>query len=191
LFPSKQKLALYRQLFTTFLKIGTFVFGGGYAMLPVMQKEIVNRHQWMTEEDFVDMLAVTQSAPGPVAVNASIFIGYKIMGFGGAITALIGAVLPAFTIILFIATFLSSYRDNYYLNLFFNGVRPAIVGLILGVGLKTGKKIIHSTFDFLLAISALFLLLVVDLHPFLLIVLGALAGLLYSRQQKLSSKEVE
>lgn len=191
MFPSKQKLALYRQLFTTFLKIGTFVFGGGYAMLPVMQKEIVNRHQWMTEEDFVDMLAVTQSAPGPVAVNASIFIGYKIMGFGGAITALIGAVLPAFTIILFIATFLSSYRDNYYLNLFFNGVRPAIVGLILGVGLKTGKKIIHSTFDFLLAISALFLLLVVDLHPFLLIVLGALAGLLYSRQQKLSSKEVE
>lgn len=179
--PLKEKLTLYRKLLISFLKIGTFVFGGGYAMLPVMQQEVVNKQKWMNEEDFVDMLAVTQSAPGPVAVNTSIFIGFKILGIRGALTALIGVVLPAFIIILLLATILTSYSDNYYLNRFFTGVRPAIIGLILGVGLKTGGKIIHAPFDFLVAVFALILLLCFNIHPFLLIILGALSGLLYSR----------
>ena len=186
----KQRLALHHKLFITFMKIGAFVFGGGYAMLPIIQQEVVNHHQWMSEEDFVDMLAVTQSAPGPVAVNTAIFIGYKVVGFSGALTALIGVVLPAFTIILLLATLLSSYRDNYYLNQFFAGVRPAIIGLILGVGLKTGTKIIHSWFDFFLTVLALILLLIIRIHPFILIICGALAGLLHSCWHKTGSKEV-
>ena len=188
--PIKQKFTLHYKLLITFLKIGTFVFGGGYAMLPLIQQEIVNHHQWMSEEEFVDMLAVTQSAPGPVAVNTAIFIGYQIVGLGGALAALIGVVLPAFTIILLLATFLSSYRDNSFLNQFFAGVRPAIIGLILGVGIKTGKKIIHSRFDFLLTILALFLLLIMQIHPFILITFGAIIGLLHSRWQRTDSKEV-
>ena len=188
--PIKKQLTLHRKLFIAFIKIGTFVFGGGYAMLPLIQQEVVNHHHWMSEEEFVDMLAVTQSAPGPVAVNTAIFIGYKVVGLSGALTALIGAVLPAFTIILLLATFLSSYHDNYYLNQFFSGVRPVIIGLILGVGLKTGKKIIHSRFDFFLAVAALILLLIIQIHPFILIICGALAGLLHSHWQKKGSKEV-
>ncbi|NLO76602.1 MAG: chromate transporter [Clostridia bacterium] len=185
----KQKLALHRKLFISFIKIGTFVFGGGYAMLPIIQREVVNHHQWISEKDFIDMLAVTQSAPGPVAVNTSIFTGYKVARLSGAVTALIGVVLPPFTIILLLATFLSSYSDNYYLIQFFAGVRPAIVGLILGVGLKTGKNIIHTSLDFFLAVLALILLLVLGLHPFLIIILGALSGLLYSYCKKSSSQE--
>lgn len=188
--PLKEKLTLYRKLLISFLKIGTFVFGGGYAMLPIIQQEVVNHHHWMTEEEFIDMLAVTQSAPGPVAVNTAIFIGYKIAGLSGAITTLIGAIIPAFTIILLLATLLTSYKDNYYLNQFFSGVRPAIIGLILGVGLKTGIKIIHTPFEFILASFALTFLLLMEVHPFILIILGAFAGLLYSRWQKKGSKEV-
>lgn len=159
-------------------------------MLPIIQQEVVNHHHWISEEDFVDMVAVTQSAPGPVAVNTSIFIGYKIAGISGAISSLIGVILPAFTIILLLATLLSSYKDNYYVNRFFAGVRPAIVGLIIGVGIKTGRKIMHSLFDFFLAGLALTLLLLTEIHPLWLILFGAFSGLFYSRWQKNRNREV-
>jgi chromate transporter len=186
----KQKLSLYHQLFRTFFKIGAFVFGGGYAMIPLIQQEVVTNHNWMSEEDFVDMLAVTQSAPGPVAVNAAVFIGYKLGGLTGAIAALSGTIIPSFTIILFLATFLSAQSNYYYLNRFFEGVRPAVVALILGVGLKTGRKVISSFCGFLLGTIALVLLLVLHLHPFLLIMLGALAGMIHHHLLKKETKEV-
>ena len=159
-------------------------------MIPLIQQEVVTNHNWMSEEDFVDMLAVTQSAPGPVAVNAAVFIGYKLGGLTGAIVALSGTIIPSFAIILFLATFLSAQSNYYYLNRFFEGVRPAVVALILGVGLKTGRKVIHSFFAFILGAIALVLLLVLHLHPFLLIMLGALAGIIYHRLLKTEAKEV-
>ncbi len=187
---SQQQLCSPLRLFGTFFKIGLFVFGGGYAMLPLIEQEVVTQHNWMNEEEFIDMLAITQSAPGPVAVNAAIFIGYKMMGLTGAIVALLGAIIPSFTIILLLATFLAAQSEHYYLQRFFAGVRPAIIALILGVGLKTGRKVIRSSFSLVLGISALILLLVLDLHPILLILLGALLGVLYSYWHKKRAKEV-
>jgi chromate transporter len=187
---SKQERSSYFKLFGTFFKIGIFVFGGGYAMIPLIQQEVVTRHNWMSEEEFIDMLAITQSAPGPVAVNAAIFIGYKMNRLTGAIAALLGTIIPSFMIILFLATFLSTQSDHYYLNRFFEGVRPAIVALILGVGLKTSRKIINSFFSLALGTITLGLLLILDLHPFLLILFGALAGVLYNHLLKKGSKEV-
>jgi chromate transporter len=187
---SKQNFSFYLQLFSTFFKIGAFVFGGGFAMIPLIQQEVVTQHKWMSEKDFVDMLAVTQSAPGPVAVNAAVFIGYKLAGVTGAIVALGGTIIPSFTIILLLATFLSSQNEHHYLNCFFEGVRPAIIALILGVGLKIGRKVIRSTFDLFLSSLALGLLLLLHLHPFLLILLGALAGILYSYLLQKGSKGV-
>lgn len=179
----------FLNLFTTFFKIGIFVFGGGYAMLPLIEEEVVTHYQWMTTEEFIDMLAITQAAPGPVAINASIFIGYQMLGFSGALVALLGTTLPSFSIILLLASFLSSQSETGYLSRFFSGVRPAIIALILGVGLKTGNKVIKSAFSLILSSTALVLLIIFDLHPILLIFSGALIGLLYTLWQK-KTKEV-
>lgn len=185
----KQKLSFHLKLFWTFFKIGAFVFGGGFAMIPIIQKEIVTKNQWMSEEEFIDMLGVTQSAPGPVAVNSAVFIGYKLAGLAGAVTALLGTVIPSFVIILLFAIFLSTQHDNYYMNHFFEGVRPAVVALILSAGLKLGKKVIHSYFELFLGILALCLLLLLHVHPFALIILGALTGLIYNHYTKKGLKE--
>jgi chromate transporter len=185
----KQKLSFHLKLFWTFFKIGAFVFGGGLAMIPIIQKEIVDIHKWMSEEEFIDMFAVTQSAPGPIAVNSAVFIGYKLAGLFGAITALLGTVIPSFVIILLFALFLSAKQDNPYLHNFFAGVRPAVIALILGAGLKMGQKVIHSSFELLLGILALCLLLLFRVHPFVLIILSALFGILYNHYTQRETKE--
>ena len=151
----KYKVLFYLDLFGTFFKVGAFVFGGGFAMIPIIQKEVVEHRHWISEEDFIDMIAVTQSAPGPVAVNSAVFIGYKLAGITGAITALLGTIIPSFAIILLFAVFLSSHYENIYLNKFFTGVRPAIIALILGAGLKMGKKAITSFFTLVLNVIAI------------------------------------
>ena len=174
----KKHFSSYLTLFGTFFKIGLFVFGGGYAMLPLIEEEVVNGYQWMTEEEFIDMLAITQSAPGPVAVNASIFIGFKMMGISGAIVALLGATLPSFIIILLLATLLATQSEDSHLQRFFAGVRPAIIALILGVGIRTGRKVIRTPFSLLIFGIALSLLLIFNVHPVLLIILGGLTGAL-------------
>lgn len=185
----KQKLSFHFTLFWTFFKIGAFVFGGGFAMIPIIQKEIVSIHHWISEEEFIDMLGVTQSAPGPVAVNSAVFIGYKLAGLIGAVTALLGTVIPSFVIILLFAIFLSTQDGNYYLNHFFEGVRPAVVALILSAGLKLGKKVIHSYAELSLGVVALCLLLFLHVHPFALIILGAFSGLIYNHYVKRETKE--
>lgn len=163
-------------IFLTFFKIGMFTFGGGFAMIPLMQKEIVERYQWLTAEDFLDTIAVTQAAPGPVAVNSAVFIGYRLAGFWGSVCALLGTVLPSFLIILLVAIFLTNIGHNALLQRFFQGVRPAIVALILSAGLRMGKKSLRESSDYLIALIALLLLLIFNLHPIILIVLGAIWG---------------
>ncbi|HPZ71565.1 MAG TPA: chromate transporter, partial [Peptococcaceae bacterium] len=118
-------------------------------MIPVIQREIVTNKQWVSEEEFLDLIAVTQSAPGPVAVNTAVFIGYKLQGISGATVALLGSVLPSFLIILTLALFLSSLENNLILTRFLAGVRPAVAALILGVGLKMGFKALRSPFALL------------------------------------------
>ncbi len=185
----KQKLSFHLKLFWTFFKVGAFVFGGGFAMIPIIQKEIVDNHKWMCEQEFIDMLAVTQSAPGPIAVNSAVFIGYKLARLSGAITALLGTVIPSFVIILFFALFLSTKQDNPYLHDFFAGVRPAVIALILSAGLKMGRKVIQSYLELLLGILALCLLLLFHVHPFVLIILSTLFGILYNHYARRRTEE--
>ena len=120
----------YLELFSTFFKIGTFTFGGGYAMLPVIEREVVARKNWLTEEEFTEMLAVVQTSPGPVSVNSSVFIGYKKAGWKGSLTAALGTILPSFIIILLIAMVFSEIKDNATIEKVFKGIRPAVVALI-------------------------------------------------------------
>ena len=121
---------LYFQLFWTYLKIGTFTLGGGYAMLPMIEREVVQRRGWIDSEEFLNMIALAQAAPGLIAVNSAIFIGWRIGGWRGVIATVLGAVLPSFLIILAIAMIFQNYKDQPAIEAIFKGIRPAVVALI-------------------------------------------------------------
>ncbi|WP_350344432.1 chromate transporter [Proteinivorax tanatarense] len=167
------------KMFTTFFKIGAFTFGGGYAMLPIIQREVVEKHGWVSEDEFYEVLAVSQSGPGAVAINTAIYLGYRIKKVPGSIIGALGVVLPSFLIILAFATFL-----NFFLSLpvgenFFSGIRPAVVGLLVSVTVKMMKKLKTKSQWALFGICAL-LLAAFDLHPVYIILLSALYGACFS-----------
>lgn len=119
-----------KQLFLTFMKIGGFTIGGGMAMVPVMESEIVIKNHWLTKEEFLDILAVSQATPGLLAVDMASHIGYKISGLKGAISASLGTILPSLVIILLIAFFFTAFKENHWVEAIFKGIRPAVVALI-------------------------------------------------------------
>lgn len=122
---------LLSELFWSFFKIGLFTFGGGYAMIPLIQREVIDTKGWIARDEFIDLLTLAQSAPGPIALNTSVFVGYKIRGYAGAVAAILGVVVPSFAIILLIAVFFSGVRDNLFVDAAFKGMRPAVVALIV------------------------------------------------------------
>ena len=119
---------MYWTLFITFVRIGAFTIGGGYAMLPLIQREVVDRG-WMSKEEFIDLFAVAQSLPGVFAVNISIFVGYKLKKLTGSVICALGTILPSFLIILAIALFFTQFRENEWVEKAFKGLRPAVVAL--------------------------------------------------------------
>ena len=138
------------KLFTTFFKIGLFSFGGGFAMIPLIQREVIEKRKWINENDFLDMLVLAQSTPGPIAVNTAVFVGYKTAGTLGAISAALGTVMPSFIVILLLALFFAEVRENRYVDAAFRAMRPAVVALIVAplIGLVKGMK------WYLMAVSA-------------------------------------
>ena len=129
-------------IFWSFLKIGAFTFGGGYAMIPLIQHEVIHRRRWIEERDFIDLLTLAQTAPGPIALNTAVFVGYKRRGYLGALSAIMGVIVPSFVVILIVAIFFASIRDNAYVDAAFKGMRPAVVALIVApiVGLTKGMR---------------------------------------------------
>ena len=125
----------YLKLFATFAKIGMFTIGGGYAMIPLIEREIVAK-QWMSKEEFMEMFALTQSLPGVFAVNISIFVGYKLYKIGGSLVCALATILPSFVIMMLIAMFFARFQDNEIMIRIFNGIRPAVVALIAGAGIS-------------------------------------------------------
>lgn len=146
----------YWQIFLVFAKIGAFTIGGGYAMLPIIRDEIVRRG-WMQEEDFTDIVALAQAAPGLLAVNISIFTGHKLKGTAGSIVATIGSILPSFLIILAIAMAFSGYQDNPTVIRIFKGIRPVVVALIAVPMLNMAKASNHKWWAWILSIAAMIL----------------------------------
>ena len=132
---------LFLQLFWTYLKIGTFTIGGGYAMLPLIEREVVEKHRWIDAQEFVNMMALAQAAPGLIAVNSAIFIGWKIYGWRGIIATVLGAVLPSFVIILAVAMLFSDIRHNPTVEAIFKGIRPAVVALIAAAVIRMARHI--------------------------------------------------
>ena len=130
---------MFWSLFLTYLKIGTFTLGGGYAMLPLIQREVVDRKGWIDEEEFLNMIALAQAAPGIIAVNSAIFIGWRIGGWKGVAGAVLGAVLPSFVIILLIAMVFSEWKELPAVEAAFKGIRPAVVALIAAPLVKLAR----------------------------------------------------
>ncbi len=171
-----QQVSIWK-LFTIFAKIGCFTFGGGLVMLPFMEREIVEKRDWMQKEDFIDMLAVTNSVPGAFAINASIFIGYRLKKIPGAVAAAFGTVMPSFLVIVLFAALISQHRNSAVMQNFFLGVRPAVAALIFAAAFRMGRSTLKKKSDLIMMAAALALALATSLHPALLILAGALAGI--------------
>lgn len=173
-------------MFLTFFKIGAFTFGGGFAMIPIIQKEVVDKKKWIKDEEFIDTISIAQSSPGPIAVNSSIFVGYKISGFPGALVCTMGTVLPSFMIILVIAVFFKQFTNNPIFEKIFLGIRPVVVALIFSAVYKLITKAHLSYKDLTIAIIATLTIVIFKITPIYIILVGVLARVVYN---KLKNKE--
>lgn len=171
---------LYLQLFWTYLKIGTFTIGGGYVMLSLIEREIVDRKGWIDREEYLNMIALAQAAPGLIAVNSAIFIGWRIGGWRGVIATVFGAVLPSFLIILAIAMLFQDYKDYPAVEAVFKGIRPAVVALIAAplVRMAHSAKITWATA--IIPIAGALLIWLGGLSPVWIILATAATTLLYT-----------
>ena len=169
-------MRIYFQLFGIFFKIGAFTIGGGYAMVPIIEDEIVTKRKWISKEDFVDLLAIAQSAPGILAVNISIFIGYKLKGVQGAVVSTLGTVLPSFLIILLIAMFFQSFKNNIYVEKMFKAIRPAVVALIAAPTFSMAKTAKISKYTIWIPIVSALLIWLMDVSPVWIIAVAGIGG---------------
>ena len=179
---------LYLQLFWTYLKIGTFTIGGGYVMLSMIEREIVDRKGWIDREEFLNMIALAQAAPGLIAVNSAIFIGWRIGGWRGVIATVLGAVLPSFFIILAIAMLFQDYKDYPAIEAIFKGIRPAVVALIAAPLCKMAKSAKITWTTALIPIAGALLIWLARLSPIWIIFVTILATLGYTYLKEKSTK---
>ena len=156
---------MFLQLFLTYLKIGTFTLGGGYAMLPLLQREVVDNKGWIDEEEFLNMIALAQAAPGLIAVNSAIFIGWRVGGWRGAAGAVLGAVLPSFVIILAIAMIFTEWKELPAVEAVFKGLRPAVVALIAAPLVKMARAAKIGWLTALIPIAAVILIWLLHVNP--------------------------
>lgn len=163
-------------LFWTFCKIGALTFGGGYAMLPLIQREIVENKKWSTEKEILDYYAVGQCTPGVIAVNTATFIGYKLRGIIGSIVATLGVIFPSIVIILIIATFLQNFADLAIVQSAFAGIRVAVVALIITTVVKLIKSSIKDYLGVIIAIIAFVISAFIGLSPVYVVIAAALTG---------------
>ena len=165
-------------LFFTFCRIGGLTFGGGYAMLPIIQKEIVEEKKWATEEEVLDYYAVGQCTPGIIAVNTATFIGYKVHGIIGAIVATLGVVFPSLIIITIIAALLKNFANYSIVQHAFSGIRVVVIALIVSAILKLAKTSIKNSATLIIAIIAFILVAFVNLSPIYIVIAAACIGLI-------------
>lgn len=167
------------QLYLAFLRIGLFSIGGGYVMLPLIQKEIIETHSWLSLAEFVDILAIAEMTPGPVAINSATFIGFRTGGFWGAVFATAGVVTPSVAFMLLAATILHHFYENRWVQAALSGLRPAVIALIAGAAIFVARAALVDIPSVLFGLVALALLVFTRLHPIFVLALAALAGLVF------------
>ena len=176
----KEKLKTCLTLFLTFLKIGAFTFGGGYAMIPIIEKEMVEKHKWIKSEDILDIFAIAESTPGPIAINSATFIGYKIGGVFGSFCATFGVVLPSFVIISIISLVLREFSDIKAVQYAFNGIRAGVLALIIKALVSMYKKAPKGLFSYILMGASFILAAFTDINVIFVIIGCGVAGLINS-----------
>ena len=186
-------------LFLTFFKIGLFTFGGGYAMIAVMEREFVEKKKWTTHEDFLDLIAIAESTPGPIAINSATYIGYKVGGVLGSIFATFGMVLPSLVIILTISLFFDTFLKFKWVQHAFHGIQAGVAFIILSAGIKMFKSLKKNALSLTLSILTVIALVCItlfaaDFSSIFLILIGGIVGLIvyliaYFKQKKNPSKK--
>lgn len=169
----------YWELFIVFFKIGAFTFGGGYAMIPLIRNEVVNKRQWLDDKEFVDMLAIAQSMPGPIALNTSLFVGNKQLGFKGSMFSGFGVILPSFILILLIAIFFVQFKENPVVERIFKGIRPAVVALIAAPVFSLAKNSGVTLKTLWILVAAALAVWLLHVSPVFVILAAILGGILY------------
>lgn len=168
------------RLFFTFAKIGAFSFGGGYAMIPLISHEVVNSNGWLTMSEFIDVVALSQATPGPIAINSATYIGYKVAGFWGSVAATSGVVAPSFTIMLILGSLFYKYRDVALVKDIFRGIRPVVVVLIVAAALSVVPSTLTGLVPGVIAAVSAALILGLRKDPVMvLLAAGALGLILY------------
>ena len=171
-------------MFFTFAKIGAFTLGGGYAMVPIMEKEIVDRKGWLTREEFMDILIVAQSTPGLFAINMASHIGNKARGVLGGVIGSLGVALPSIVVILLIAMFFRTFKDNIYIEKIFMGIRPAVVALIAAPCFSMARTAKISIYNLWIPVVACILITAFGVSPIWIILVAGLAGYVWGLIRK-------
>lgn len=179
------------QLFLVFARIGGFTFGGGYAMLPMLQREIVEKKGWATSDELMDYFAIGQCTPGIIAVNTSTFVGYKIKGVIGGIVATLGMIFPSMVIITVIAAFLQNFQDYEVVKWAFGGIRAAVVALILSAIIKLGKKSVVDIATAIIFVAVTALSIFTDLSPAIFVIFAGVCGIVIKGCKKDSGKSIK
>ena len=171
-------------LFWEFLKIGLFTIGGGMAMIPQLQEVAVNEKKWLSEDEMIDCIAVSQSLPGVIAINSATFIGRRFNGIRGALAATLGVVLPSFVIIILAVTVLGFIGENRYVLGAFTGIKAAVCGLILVTVVRLGKQILKGPFQWILAVMSLAAIGVLGVNAVWVVIAGGIAGIQLCQKRK-------
>ena len=171
----------YCDIFWSFFKVGTFTVGGGYAMIPLMQRELVDRHGWMSEEEFLDQVALSQAMPGVFAVNMATATGHRLRGFKGAAVAIVGNVMMPVVFILLLALFFRAFRDNVYVERIFLGLRPAVVALVAAPVFTLARSAKVTWSNVWIPVVSALLIWLLGVSPVLVVLAAVLGGLLYGK----------
>lgn len=178
-------------LFWTFLKIGLFTFGGGYAMIPMIEKELVEKKGWITSDEISDMVAIAEATPGPIAVNTATFVGYKKGGFWGSFFSTLGLVIPSFVVIIVISVFLSYVSGNVWVESAFKGIRAGVVALVINAGIKMTKQVEKAVATVILTVAAFALATFTGVDVVWIIIAGGLFGVIYQSVAARKSKKAK
>ncbi|MGO4538033.1 chromate transporter [Paenibacillus sp. 2TAB19] len=188
--PTNGTSRLY-ELFWVFLKIGPATFGGGYAMIPMIEKELVDKRKWITRQEMNDLMSLASAAPGGVGVNASAFLGYRMGKVPGAIAATLGITLPSFIIVFLLSAFYAAFQSEPKVEAAFKGIHGAIIGLIAVAAFKMGKTALFDLGTILISVCSLALLLLTGISPTAMILVGLVAGIVLIRMKKLLGLSVQ
>lgn len=175
-------------LFITFFKIGAFTFGGGYAMIPLIQRETVENHKWISDEDILDVIAIAESTPGPIAINSATFVGYKVAGFFGAFFSTLGVVLPSFIIILAISYALDAFKEIKAVQFAFQGIRAGVLAMIFKALFGMYKKCPKSAVSYIIMALALVTVAFFKVDSIIVIICCGIIGLVFSLIAKRRTK---